>query len=334
MTRRPTIRDVAMLAGVSVTTVSRVLNGNTERHVSEETKKRVLHALAELDYVPTKTARLLRKKQTDKVAVLVPDISNPFFACLVRGVQNLAHRCNLATLICDSAGSPDKEDDHLAAILEEPLVGLVFVPVKERVIGELCRLARHGVEVVLADRRIEGWPVVEADNYGGARTLTDYVLALGYRRIAFLAGPTDVSTSADRVRGFLSAMEARGIRPVLVCYGDFTFEFGYTRTRRVLDEYEVDAIMCANDLIAIGALHALRERKLCVPEDIGVTGFDHIWIADLVYPPLTTVDVPAYRIGWEAMHLLLKHTQAKKILKVGLVKGSTCSPRKGKMVRL
>lgn len=164
MAKRPTIKDVARLAGVSPTTVSRVLNGEDANHMRAETRQRVLQALAELDYVPVKAARALRKQKTGMIAILLPDISNPFFAVLARGVESACFKNGFSVMICDSNHSFEKEARYLDVLLEEGVEGIVFVPVDKPDEKRLKRLLRHGTKVVFADRGVQGWPVVEADN--------------------------------------------------------------------------------------------------------------------------------------------------------------------------
>jgi LacI family transcriptional regulator len=329
MGRRPTIKDVARKANVSPTTVSRVLNGDDANHMRPETKQRVLQALEELGYVPNKAARVLRRRLTGVIALLLPDISNPFFACLARGAAMVAFQHNASTLICDSEHCLEKETRYLDILIEEGVDGLIFIPVSRPNEEKLQRLRRFGIKVVFADRRAEGWAVIEADNFGGAYKLTEYVLSLGYSHIAYIAGPPNVSTAQDRLNGFSAAMEARGKAPVAIFYGDFTFEAGYDLTRQVLREHSVDAILCGNDLMAIGSLYAAKELGISVPNDLGIAGFDQIPYANLVHPPLTTARVPAFEIGQEAANALFGSSdiQGKK-LDVEIILGGTCVPRR------
>ena len=329
MERRPTIRDVARKANVSPTTVSRVLNGDDAHHMRPETKQRVLQALKELGYVPNKAARVLRRRSTGVIALLLPDISNPFFACLARGAAMVAFQHNASTLICDSEHSLEKETRYLDILMEESVDGLIFIPVGRPNEEKLRRLCQFGVKVVLADRRIDGWPVIEADNFGGAYKLTEYVLSLGYSRIAYIAGPPTVSTAKDRLDGFSAAMKACGKVPVEIVYGDFTFEAGYNLAQQILHVHSVDAILCGNDLMAIGSLYAAKELGISIPNDLGIAGFDQIPYANLVHPPLTTARVPAFELGQEAASALFGSSEIQgKKLEVEIILGGTCVPRR------
>jgi len=329
MERRPTIKDVAKRAGVSPTTVSRVLNNEELNHMRPETKQRVLRALEELDYVPVKAARVLRRRLAGVIALLLPDISNPFFASLARGVATVAFKENASAIICDSEHSPEKEARYLDMLLQEGVDGVIFVPVNQPNREKLQRLCRFGVKIVFADRRIKGWPSVEADNLGGAYKLAQYVLSLGYTRIAYIAGPANVSTSEDRLKGFVAAMKKANISPVKIIRGEFTFEAGYALAHQILHEHSVDVIMCGNDLMALGALYAAIELGLRVPSDLGIAGFDQIIYANLLHPPLTTARVPAFEIGQKAAEALLSNTEIQRErLDVEIIPGGTCVPRR------
>jgi len=319
-----TIREVAARAGVSVSTVSRVLNGRDARHMRPETKERVLRAIEELEYTPVKAARSLRRQRTQVIGVLLPDISNPFFSLLARGVESVAFERGYSILICDSHHSVEKESRYLDILLAEGVEGIVFVPAGQPDMSRIERLLRKGVRIVVADRRVAGLPTVEADNRGGSRKLTEYVLSLGYRRIAYIAGPKEASTAQDRLLGFQDAMEEAGLKPVVVRHGNFTYESGYELAKAVLETGKVEAIMCGNDLMAIGAIRAAENLGLRVPEDLGVTGFDYTPLLALAKPKLTTVKVPSYRFGEEVARQLFDGKGEDLVLPVKLIPGATC----------
>ncbi len=327
-----TIREVAKRAGVSITTVSRVLNGHDIEHMRPETKARVLAAIAELDYVPVRVAQRLRRQKTQVIAVLLPDISNPFFSLLARGVGSVAFEAGYSTLICDSNHSVEKESRYLDILLAEQVEGVVFIPVGQPMMDKVDRLLRRGISIVVADRRVNGLPSVEADNKAGSYQLTEYLLHRGYGRIAYIAGPREVSTARDRLVGFRAAMADANLEPMAVLYGNFTYESGYENARTILQKHVgVDAIMAANDLMAIGAIRAGEDLGLSVPMDVGMTGFDHISLLEFVEPQLTTVHIPAYQMGQEAMKLFLKRAekgasveQENQVLETKLIYGKSC----------
>jgi len=324
MTGRTTIREVAARAGVSPSTVSRVLNGNDSDHMRPETKERVLSAIKDLDYTPVKAAQSLRRQHTQVIGILVPDISNSFFSRVVRGVSSVAFEKGFSALVCDSEHLVEKESRYLDILLAEGVEGIVFIPVGSPDMKRVNRLLHQGIRVVVADRRVEGMPAVEADNRGGSQELTRYVLQLGYRRIAYIAGPQEVSTARDRLAGFQETMDEANLVPVTVRYGNFTYESGYEHAHAILKEYQVDAIMAGNDLIAIGVIQAAEDMDLVVPEDLGVTGFDHTPLLALARPKLTTVKVPAYRFGQEVSRQLFDERGEDLVFPVQLIPGRTC----------
>ncbi len=323
MTKQATIREVAARAGVSPSTVSRVLNGNDADHMRPETKKRVLLAMKELDYTPVKAAQTLRRQHTQVIGILVPDISNSFFSRVVRGVGSVAFEKGFSTLVCDSNHSLEKESRYLDILLAEGVEGIVFIPVGSPDMKRIDRLLHQGVRLVVADRRVAGMPVVEADNRGGSRELTKYVLRLGYRKIAYIAGPQEVSTARDRLAGFQDAMAEADVVPVIIHHGNFTYESGYEHARKVLSKHKVDAIMAGNDLMAIGVIQAAEDKGLKVPKDLGITGFDNTPLLALARPKLTTVKVPAYRFGEEVARQLFDDKVKDLSLPVKLIVGDT-----------
>lgn len=324
MAKQATIREVAARAGVSPSTVSRVLNGHDADHMRPETKERVLLAMKELDYTPVKAAQTLRLQRTQVIGILVPDISNSFFSRVVRGVGSVAFERGFSTLVCDSNHSVEKESHYLDVLLAEGVEGIVFIPVGHPDMGRVKRLLRQGIKIVVADRRVQGLPAVEADNLGGSRELTRYLLQFGYRRIAYIAGPQEVSTAQDRLAGFYQTMAEANLAPVIVQHGNFTYESGYEHAQEILKKHRVDAIMAGNDLIAIGVIQAAEDLGLRVPEDLGVTGFDHTPLLALVRPKLTTVKVPAYRFGEEVSRQLFDGKGEDLSLPVKLIPGATC----------
>ncbi len=324
MTKQATIREVAARAGVSPSTVSRVLNGLDADHMRPETKDRVLLAIEELDYTPVKAAQTLRRQRTQVIGILVPDISNSFFSRIVRGVGSVAFEKGFSTLVCDSNHSVEKESHYLDILLAEGVEGIVFIPVGRPDMARVKRLLHQGIKIVVADRRVEGLPTVGADNQGGSRELTKHLLRLGYQRIAYIAGPQEVSTAQDRLAGFRQTMAVANLSPVAVCHGKFTYESGYEHAQKILKKYRVDAIMAGNDLIAIGVIQAAEDMGLSLPEDLGVTGFDHTPLLALVRPKLTTVKVPAYRFGEEVSRQLFDGKGEDITLPVKLIPGATC----------
>ncbi len=326
--KRVTIKEVAERAGVSVTTVSRVLNGRDLHHIRQDTKARVLSAMKELNYVPVRAAQRLRKQKAQLMAILLPDISNPFFALLARGAESAAFNEGFSALICDSDHSEEKEASYLDILMEEGVDGIIFVPVGQPDVGRVERLIQRGTTIVLADRDIPGFPIVEVDNEGASYEITRLVLERGYRSLAYLSGPQVVSTARARLEGFLRALEEDGLEPTAVVYGQFTYQSGYQHTLDLLRANQIDALVAGNDLMAMGAVRAAEELGLRVPQDIGVTGFDRIPWSEFFRPTLTTVEIPTFEIGVEAMKLVLAQDNERRIrLPARVVLGSSISWR-------
>lgn len=330
MPKKTTIRDVACKAGVSPSTVSRVLNGHSSFHMKPETRDRVLEVIKELRYTPARTAQRMRRQRRDIIGVLLPDISNPYFSLLARGVESIAFEKGYSTLICDSNHSEDRESLYLDLLGAEQVDGIILVPVARPDWSRITLLRDQGVKIVAADRCPEGLLGVEAANWRGSYDLTKYVLSLGFQRIAYIAGPENVRTSQDRVRGFRDAMKKVSLEPVTIRYGEYRHDSGLRIATEILNNTSVEVLMAGDDLVALGAIRAAESLGLDIPRDLGVTGFDSVPLLSLMYPTLTSVRIPVFDIGCEAMSMLVRHIGSPepdehgKVLDVEIVTGSSC----------
>jgi LacI family transcriptional regulator len=303
----PTIRDVAKRAGVAPITVSRVINKSG--YVSAETRARVEAAIAELGYVPNRLARSLRLKQTHTLAMVVTDITNPFWTTVVRGVEDAANAAGFTVILCNTDESESKQDAYLQVLLQKRVDGILFVPASSAA-EPVNRVQRQGVPIVVLDRwlpdaRVD---VVRGDSEGGAHLLVRHLLALGHRHIAVLSGPETVSTSVERVEGYRRALREAGLDEDAeqVHYGQFTQRSGYQAAQEALQRTpRPTALFAANNFIAIGALRAMGDAGLRVPEDISLVSFDDLASELIVKPFLTVVDQPAYEMGQQATELLI-----------------------------
>ena len=308
-----TITDVARRAGVSTMTVSRVLNGSG--YTSAQTRAKVEAAIDELGYVPNALARQLRSKRTKTIALVVSDISNPFFTTIARGVEDFSAGHGFSVMYCNTDESPAEERRYLLMLVERQIDGVLLVP--SRSSGDSFRLLnRHRMPVVVIDRRISARNVdsVRTDSEAGGYALTRHLIELGHRRIAVLTGRREISTSMDRLAGCRRALEEAGLSlpDALVHFGDFNFgrlnhADGHRMAQDVLaaEGERPTALFCANNFIGFGAIRALREAGLRVPEDMSVVAFDDLpeeWLSD---PFLTVASQPAYEIGYRAVELLL-----------------------------
>lgn len=308
-----TISDVAQRADVSTMTVSRVVNNSG--YVSATTRQRVELAIAELGYVPNALGRQLRSKRTKTLALIVSDITNPFFTTIARGVEDAAAPRGFSVMYCNTDESADEEAKYIHVLIERQVDGVLLVPTRTTS-ASFRTLRAHRMPVVVLDRRVTVRHVdsVRCDSEAGAHALTRHLLSLGHRRIAVLTGRRTISTSIDRVAGCRRALEESGLElhDDLVRFGGYNFgelnqADGYQMARELLAAAppRPTAIFAANNFIAFGAIRALREAGLRVPEDMSVVAFDDLppdWAMD---PFLTVAAQPAYEIGRRAAELLL-----------------------------
>ena len=300
------IGDVAREAGVSPATVSRVLNGSTP--VSDDRAERVREVASRLGYQPSGPARALRRQRTTVWAAIVADVQNPFFTAMIRGVEDVAQAVDHRLVLCNSDEDPAKEAAYVDVAIADRVAGVIIATASTGR-ANLDRLLRANVPVVAVDRRPKGDGIdsVVVDNRGGARAAVEHLVDAGARRVGLITGPTRISTAESRLSGYRSALEARGIAfdAELVRRSDFREEGGYLAALSLLDADEPpDALFVANNLMTLGALRALRERRRRVPRDVAIVGFDDAPWTTLVTPALTVVAQPTYEMGCEAARLL------------------------------
>jgi LacI family transcriptional regulator len=330
-----TLRDVAVRAGVHPATASRALNPETRILVSEETARRVLDAATELGYSPNPVARSLRTRRSHTIGVLIPDLNNPLFPPIVRGLEDRLAAAGYVALI----GNTDSDDMRERMVFDQMRArhvdGLVVATARLHH-PLLAEAARADMPVVLINRLAQDYsfPSVSVDNERGVRMAVGHLAALGHRRIAHIAGPQEMSTGLSRYRGFVTAMESNGL-PVdsdLVVFAKaFTVEEGLRCSRMLLDRAAgCTAIAAGNDMLAVGCYAGLDEVGLVCPEDISVVGFNDMPFIDRLRPPLTTIRFPHYQVGTEAAQLLLEriaeHSGPVKILYLApelIIRGST-----------
>lgn len=303
-----TIREVAKRAKVSVATVSHVLNGT--RRVAPETAARVRRAVEELGYQPNGIAQSLRKRATYAIGVLVSDITNPFFATLVRGVEDAASTAGYSVIVCNSDEDPQKEDAYLRVLWRRRIDGMLIAPTRDGTSPALRELAKLRVPFVFVDRKAKGIeaPAVLSDNVGGAYFATRHLIERGHRHIGIVLGIPGATTTEERFAGYLQALKEAGIavRKDLVVWGGYRVEGGRRATAQLLSlRSPPSAIFSTNNLMTIGVLQEVHCQDLRVPEDVAIVGFDDLEWAELVSPPLTVVAQNPYELGREAFELLL-----------------------------
>lgn len=302
-----TIRDVAKLAGVAPITVSRVLNNSG--YVKSETRRRVEQAAAELHYVPNMLAHSFRSNRTNTLALVMIDITNPFWTTVARGVEDVASAHGYSVFFCNTDENEEKQAHYLAALLRRRVDGVLLAPASSNG-APVQALLRQNVSVVVLDRRVEGAAVdtVRGDSINGAYQLVHHLVELGHRRIALLSGPANLSVSQERAAGYEQALRAVGQlpEPALMLFGAFTVESGRTMMQRLLNlPARPTAIFAGNNFIAAGALSVMREVGLRMPEDMSVVVFDDLPDPYVTEPVLTVVAQPAYELGQVAARRLL-----------------------------
>ena len=307
-----TIRDVARHAGVSIASVSRVVNGGNG--VGPEVTRRVQLSIAELGFQPSSIARSLKTARTLILACVIPDVANPFFPELVRGVEDAGRARGYATLLCNTDDDPDKEAEYLRLLDRRRVDGLILIPAHDEAPPPaLLHLMRRGTPVAVVDRRLEGFAgdVVLGDNQFGARLAARHLLDLGHRRIGILNRALDTSTARERQGGFRRELVAAGcFDDALVRFGNYTLESGRAMATDLLGaDRPPSAILAGNDLLAIGALQAASDLGLRVPQDVAVVGFDGILLSRIVVPRLTTVAQPIYELGRLAAELVVRRSE-------------------------
>lgn len=308
-----TIADVARRAGVSKMTVSRVINDSG--YISQETRERVEHAIVELGYIPNALARSLRFKQTRTIALILTDITNPFFTTLARGVEDVASEQGFSVIFCNTDESEKEQAKYVNVLLQKQVDGLLLVPTSSTA-DAIISIREQGLPFVLLDRYIPGTPLdsVRGDSVQGAYALMQYVLSLGHRRIAVLSGPAEVTTSVDRVAGALRALcdAGLGAEATQIYYGPYSLEGGYAMAMQALAVTpRPTALYAMNNFIAVSALRAAREAGLRVPEDLSIVTFDDLPAAFAAEPFLTVAEQPAYEMGQRATALLLDRLSNK-----------------------
>ncbi len=307
-TAKVTIKDVARLSGVSPMTVSRVINAS--ERVRPDTRRRVEEAISALGYVPSRLARGLSRQRTGTLALIVPDVANPFFTLIVRGAEDVARRAGYRVLLCDTRADLTVEHEVIEEMLAHRVEGIVIAPVNDRSKADLRRLVEFGVPFVLIDRTVPGVEsdVVLGDSVSGARRLVEHLISLDHRRIGFIVESDQVSTARDRWKGYESALTAAGISvdPALVTQATADPRGGFEGMRRLLElESPPTAVFTVNNLVALGAIEAVRAAGLEVPDDIALVCFDDIEYASRLYPFLTVMEQPAEAFGAMGTQLLL-----------------------------
>ena len=332
----PTIKDVAELAEVHPSTVSRVINGDSR--ISEKTKKKVLLIIRKLGYTPNAIARGLKTKRTYTLGMLIPDITNPFFAELARGVEDAANKNSFNIILCNTDDKLKKERTYLEILREKRVDGLILGTAHIRD-QSILELEKKKFPYILISRNVErlNKNCIIIDDLAGGMMATEYLIKLGHHRIAHISGPLKTRSGLNRLKGYQLALKKHKIEynDELVGEGDFRINGGYQVMKRFLKlPDQPTAIFAANDLLALGAMQAIQKKNFYIPEDFSIIGFNDIELASFVYPSLTTIRQPILEMGNLAVKMLLKiiidgeFNQGKIVLKPKLIIRESCKESK------
>lgn len=306
-----TIMDVAKRAGVAISTVSNILNGT--KYVSPETTRKVLEAIDALGYVADPIARNMKSSRSKMIGIIVTNFTRVFFAPILRQCREIAATQGYQLMCIDSNDDFEQEKKYVSVMSRNRFDAIILDSVADQddrgYFDRLCHLSKKGgrIAVVCIERDLSEYGIdsVEADNYGGAQKAVSHLLSLGCRRIAHITAPTNSWAGECRVRGYCDRVEAENMSKIIL-FGDFSPQSGYDGVKKMLlssVELPFDGIFAANDQMAIGAIKALRELGVRVPEEVRVVGFDDTFVASLVEPSLSSVHVPAADLGNEAMRM-------------------------------
>ncbi len=334
-----TLREVAKRAGVSTMTASRVVNA---RHgVSAEAQRRVEEAITFLNYVPNRISRGVSSQRTKTIGLIVPDVVNPFFAPLVRGAELAARRLGYRVLLCNTENDLRLERDYIDNLVAHPVEGLLLAPVSDQSAHSVFALCQGSFPLVLLDRTLPdtNCDSVVCDNLSGARRMTEHLILLGHQEIAHLTDVEETSTGRERLTGYKEALAAAGIsfRDELV-FGTTVDQIGgYRATQGVLAlEKRPTVIFTINNMTAVGAMQALRERGLSVPQDMGLVCFDDVEHLAVLSPFLTVISQPAETLGSVGAQLLFERIAGKAgrrsrriTLQTDLVVRQSCGAQSG-----
>jgi len=316
--RRPTINDIAKRVGLSKASVSRALNGKQD--VDPETRKRVLKVAAQVGYVPSASARALSNGRSNCLGLLVPTLTWPWILEVLRGVAEEIERSGYSLILYTTSGGEDSEREFMSQVVPAGAVdGLVLV-IPLGMLEYIERLAKGGLPIVVVDDRghYPDLPTVATTNIEGGRSATLHLVERGRRRIAMLNGPRDFGCNRDRLEGYKSALQKAGLQfdPKLVVDSDFKESGGASAMATLLAaDPKLDAVFVANDVMAFGAMRALRNSGRRVPDDVAVVGFDDIPASAMTHPPLSTVRQPLYEMGRTAASMVMAAVRGESITK-------------------
>lgn len=309
---RVTVDEIAKIAGVSKATVSRVLN-NSPTGVGEQTREKVQRIIDEMNYSPDRTGVHMRSRS---LALIVPDITNPFFADIARSVTNRAIQENYVVILMNTDFSEEKELEYITNLIAKKVDGIILIPSGRESKKEHFAPRKYGIPLVLLDRKLDGLNgcSICSDNEYAAFRSCEKLIQNGSRSIAFVSGPLRISTAVERLEGYKLALKQYGLvfDSSKVRIGDYTVESGYNAVLELEKEgVDYSAILAANDMMALGVLRALKEFSYRIPEEVEIIGFDNIHFSQYCDPPLSTIQQPTTEMGKKATEVLLRILDGK-----------------------
>ncbi|MDW8802451.1 LacI family DNA-binding transcriptional regulator [Clostridium sp. A1-XYC3] len=326
------IKDVAKEAGVSIATVSRVLNDVDV--VNEETKKKVLEAIDKLGYRPNIVARSLKTQRTKTIGIIIPDISSQIYPEIVRGAEDVANIYDYNLMLCNSDLDPEKEMEYLRVLREKMVDGVLYMSTSlEPSILELINKLQIPMVLIETTSKEGNIPSVTIDNEKAAFDAAEYLIKKGNKKIGYIGTHEDaVNASALRYTGYKKALLENNLKvdDKFAYFGGLKSQDGYEGMLSILEKDTVDAVFCASDEIAMGAINALRDKGMKVPEEVDVIGFNNIYSAAIFYPKITTIAEPMYDMGSVGMRMLIKIINKQEVelknyvLKHELIERNSC----------
>lgn len=308
-----TLDDVARISGFSKSTVARVLRN--EANVKPRTKKKIEEAAQRLGYTPNIVARSLRSKKTTTIGIVIADICNPFFPGIVRGIEDAARKKGYSVILCNTDEKYEREKEAIDTLVQKRVDGLLIAPTQKK-FDDILELKRRKIPFVLIGRHFDPLETdhVISDDIKGAFMATDYLIKKGHKRILFVVGPSYISSIRERITGYKEALVANNVKfdVALLQEGGFRIEDGYRAMKKaILSGLEFTAVFAYSDFVAFGVIRALKEKGYRIPDRIAVVGYDNIDLGFSAELPLTTVNIPKYKLGAEAMKLLHRKIEEK-----------------------
>ncbi|AMC93283.1 hypothetical protein AOC36_04635 [Erysipelothrix larvae] len=312
-----TLKEIAQIAGTSIATVSKVVNGKT-LDIGEKTVQRVQEILDREGYTPNQIARNLKTNKSKTLGLLIPDIRNPFFTEIARGAEDAASDNGYTVFFCNTDDNFNKEIVYLSELSSRQIDGFIIAGSYRRR-KEVESTFQVSAPMVAIDR-VVNYPniisFITTDNFKSSYSITEMMIQMGHKNFLYVGGPEESDVTQDRYHGFCAALNDFNIDHYDALFGEYSVESGYD----LLLEYDkaqyVSAIVCGNDLIALGVVNALKERHIHVPGTVSVTGFDNIDFAKSISPSLTTINQPTYEMGRKAVELLMNHFDGDNIDKI------------------